>query len=155
MVFKNVQPRFSTHVSYACYPHIRDIHYMLTSQNNQYLCSFRAFVVHDVSLSYSSLPNEGVVQITTDNGTMNVCSQSLQQNYDAMSTVCRHLGHDSAHSFVNISPPTDANATFSGSINCNSGDRYLSQCSINASASESCSELSYIRCKCGEIKRIE
>jgi hypothetical protein len=35
---------------------------------------------------------------------------------------------------------------FSGSINCNSGEKYLSQCSINASVSESCSGLSYIEC---------
>ena len=108
-----------------------------------------------MSLSYSSLPYEGVVQITTDNGTSNVCSQSLQI-YQAMSTVCRHLGYDSAYFFVGISTPTDAkNATFSGSINCNNGDRYLSQCSITTSANESCSELSYIQCKCGKMKRIE
>jgi uncharacterized phage-associated protein len=109
-----------------------------------------------VSLSYSSLPYEGVVQITTGNGTKNVCSQSLQQNYDAMSTVCRQLGHNGAYFLVNISHQTDAkNATFSGSINCNYGDRYLSQCSINASASESCSGLAYIQCKCGKMKQIE
>ena len=109
-----------------------------------------------MSLSYSSLPYEGVVQITIDGEIKNVCSQSLQQNYDARSTVCRHLGHDGSYSLVNIPTPTDAkNATFSGSINCNSGDRYLSQCSINALASESCSELSYMECKCGKMKQIE
>jgi hypothetical protein len=108
-----------------------------------------------VSLLYSSLPYEGVVQITTDNGTKNVCSQSLQ-NYRAMSTVCRHLGYDGGYFLVGRSTPTDdKNATFSGSINCNYGDRYLSQCSITASANESCSELSYIQCKCGKMKRIE
>ena len=109
-----------------------------------------------MSLSYSSLPYEGVVQITVDGETKNVCSLSLQQNYDAMSTICRHLGYDYGYFLVNISTPTDAkNATFSGSINCNSGDRYLSQCSINTSASKSCSGLSYIQCKCGKMKRIE
>ena len=109
-----------------------------------------------MSLSYSSLPYEGVVQITIDGETKNVCWQSLQQNYRTQETVCRHLGYYSAYSPVNISTPTDAkNATFSGSINCNYGDRYLSQCSINASASESCSELAYIQCKCGTMKRIE
>ena len=70
--------------------------------------------------------------------------------------VCRQLGYDDGHFLVNISTPTDAkNATFSGSINCNWADRYLSQCSITASASESCSELAYMRCKCGKMKRIE
>ena len=60
------------------------------------------------------------------------------------------------HSLVNISTPTDAKTTtFSGSITCNGREKYLSQCSINASASESCSELSYIQCKCGKMKRIE
>jgi hypothetical protein len=113
------------------------------------------FVVHDVSRSYSPLPYEGVVQITTDSWTKNVCSQGLQ-NYEAMSTICRHLGYDGGCSLVNISTPTDAkNATFSGSINCNGREKYLSQCSIHASAGESCSELSYIRCKCGKMKRIE
>jgi hypothetical protein len=109
-----------------------------------------------VSLSYSSLPYEGVVQITIDSETKNVCSLSLQQNYNAMSTVCRHLGYDSGYFLVGRSTPTDdKNATFSGSINCNRNERYLSQCSITASANESCSELSYIQCKCGKMKRIE
>ena len=114
------------------------------------------FVVHDVSLSYSSVPYEGVIQITTDNGTKNVCWQSLQQNDRAMDIVCSQLGYDGAHSLVNISTPTDAkNETFSGSINCNSASTYLSQCSVNTSASESCSELSYIQCKFVKMKRIE
>ena len=107
-----------------------------------------------MSLSYSSLPYEGVVQITIDGGTKNVCWQS--SNYWAMRIVCRHLGLYYVYSLVNISTPTDAkNATFSGSINCNGNERYLSQCSITASANESCSELSFIRCKCGKMKRIE
>ena len=107
-----------------------------------------------MSLSYSSLPYEGAVQITTDSGTKNVCWQSLKNR--ARETVCHDLGHDGVYSLVKMSTPTDAkDATFSGSINCNGQEKYLSQCSINASASESCSELSYIRCKCGEIKRIE
>ena len=109
-----------------------------------------------MSLSYSSLPYEGVVQITTDSGTKNVCWKSLHQNRLAMFLVCRQLGHDPSYSRVKISTPTDAkNETFSGSINCNDADRYLSQCSINASASKSCSELLYIRCKCGKIEQIE
>ena len=102
-----------------------------------------------MSLSYSSLPYKGVVQITIDGGTKNVCWQSLEQNYMAISTVCRHLGQSNAYySLVNISTPTDAkNATFSGSINCNGKEKYLSQCSITASVNERCSELSYIRCR--------
>jgi hypothetical protein len=107
-----------------------------------------------VGLSYSSLPYKGFVQITTDSGTKNVCWQSLKN--DAKHTVCRHLGYGKAYSFANISTPADAkNATFSGSINCNGEEKYLSQCSINASASENCSELSYTECKCGKIKRTE
>ena len=108
-----------------------------------------------MSLSYTSLPYEGVVQITIDSGTKNVCWQSLKNQ--AKDIVCRHLGYyHSPRSFVNISTPTDAkNATFSGSIKCNGKEKYLSQCSINASASQSCSELSYIQCKYGKMKRIE
>jgi hypothetical protein len=109
------------------------------------------FVVHDVSLSNSSLPYKGVVQITTDGGTKNICWESLQDYY-AKRTVCRHLGYDGAYSLVNVSAPTDAKyATFSGNINCNGDEKYLSQCSIAASASQSCSGLAYIQCKCGKI----
>jgi hypothetical protein len=82
--------------------------------------------------------------------------ENSQNNY-AKQTVCRHLGYGQwAYSLVNVPTPTDAkDATFSGSINCNGGEKYLSQCSITVSTSESCSELSYIECKCGKIKRIE
>ena len=105
-----------------------------------------------MSLSNSSLPYKGVIQIVTDSGTKNVCWQSLKQK-KATETVCRHLGYLKSYSFDKVSIPTDAkDTTFSGSINCNGVEKYLSQCSINASASESCSELSYIECKCGEIK---
>ena len=98
-----------------------------------------------MSLSYSSLPYKGVVQITIDGETKNVCWQSL--DYYAKHTVCRYLGYARANSLVNVSTPMDAkDETFSGNINCNSRDKYLSQCSINASVSESCSGLSYIEC---------
>ncbi len=106
---------------------------------------FRVFLVRDVSLSYSSVPYKGVLQITTDSGTKNVCWQS-SLNLDK-DIVCHHLGYYNAYSLVNISTPTDAkDATFPGSINCNGEEKYLSQCSINALASESCSGLSYIEC---------
>ena len=118
----------------------------------RYLISLRFIVVHDVSLSYSSVPYKGVLQITTDSETKNVCWES-SLNYHARITVCRYLGYSYPYSFVNVSIPTDAkDATFSGSINCNYGVRYLSQCSITVSASESCSGLSYIECECIEIK---
>ena len=99
-----------------------------------------------MSLSYSSVPYKGIIQITTDSGTKNVCWESL--NYNSKDFVCRHLGYRYSYSIViNVSIPTDAkDATFSGSINCNVEEKYLSQCPINASASESCSELSYIEC---------
>ncbi len=98
-----------------------------------------------MSLSNSSVPYKGVLQIITDDGTKNVCWQSLQNL--TKNIVCRHLGYYAAYSLVNISIPTNAkDATFSGSINCTGEEKYLSQCSINASASESCSELSYIIC---------
>ncbi len=107
---------------------------------------FRVFVVRDVSLSYSSVPYKGVVQITTESGTKNVCWQSSMRNL-ATYIVCRHLGYSRAYSFVNVSTPTNAkDATFSGSINCNGEEKYLSQCSINVSANESCSGLLYIEC---------
>ena len=107
---------------------------------------FRVFVVRDVTLSYSSVPYKGVVQIITDSGTKNVCWQSLKNQAEYV--VCRHLGYDDSYSLVNISIPTNAkDTTFSGSINCNGEEKYLSQCSIYASASESCSGLSYIGCE--------
>ncbi len=106
-----------------------------------------------MSLSNSSLPYKGVVQITTDSGTKQVCSGSL--NYYARKTVCRHLGY---WYFLANTISTSTNAkdeTFSGSINCfadKKSKKYISQCSITASANDSCSELSYIQCKCGKIK---
>ena len=42
---------------------------------------------------------------------------------------------------------------FSGSIDCNAGDKLLSQCVFKKSE-ESCSELSYIKCKCIQILKI-
>ena len=105
----------------------------------------RIFVVHDMSLSHSSLPYEGVVQITTGSGTKNVCWQTLKNG--ARDTVCRHLGYYKAYSLVNVSVPTDAkHATFSGSINCHHQGKYLSQCATSFSSSKSCSGLSYIHC---------
>ena len=114
-------------------------------ENNQYLICFCTFVVRNISLSYPSVPHEGVLQITTDGGTKNVCWKSL--NDVSSHVVCRHLGYDDAYSLINVSVPTDAkHATFSGSISCNGDEKYLSQCSINSSSSESCSALSYIHC---------
>ena len=106
---------------------------------------FRVFVVRDMTLSYSSVPYKGVVQIITDSGTKNVCWESL--NNQAKDIVCLHLGYYRAYSLVNISIPKDAkDTTFSGSINCNGEEKYLSQCSIIASAGETCSGMSYIGC---------
>ncbi len=106
-----------------------------------------------MSLSNSSLPYKGVVQITTDSGTKNACWQSLDSH--ARNTVCRQLGYLTTYSVVNVPVPTDAkDATFSGRINCNSQRKYLSQCSITPSAIQTCSELSYMECKCGITKLI-
>ena len=99
------------------------------------------------------MPYQGVVQITTDSGTKNVCWESLTHIEDSI--VCRHLGYYylTAHK---ISTPMNAkDATFSGSIKCvreDLGDRYLSQSSMTASGNDSCSGLRHIDCKCGEIK---
>ena len=63
------------------------------------------------------------------------------------------MGYDRAYSLVNVSSPTDVkDETFSGSINCHYEDKYLSECSVTASASQSCSGLSYVECKYGMIK---
>ena len=98
-----------------------------------------------MSLSYSSLPYKGVVQITIDGKTKNVCWGSLKNQ--ASDTVCRHLGYEEAYSLINVAVPTDAkHGIFSGSISCVEGEKYLSQCLINSSSSESCSGLSYIHC---------
>ena len=86
-----------------------------------------------------------MVQITTDSGTKNVCWESLKNN--AKYAVCRHLGYQRLHTLVSVPASTDnKEATFSGSINCNSDYKFLSQCSINASTAESCSQLSYVYC---------
>ncbi len=105
---------------------------------------FRVFVVRDVSLSYSTVPYKGVAQITTDSGIKNVCWQSLRKKFKDI--VCRHLGYNRAYSIVNVSTPTNVKDATFASINCDDEEKYLSQCSINVSASESCSGLSYIKC---------
>jgi hypothetical protein len=125
-------------------------HQVALDVKHNYLLSFS---VHDISLSYSSLPYEGVVQITTGGGTKNVCWQSLKNS--AKDVFCRQLGY--GYLFIpllNVSAPTDAkSATFSGSIDCNGSEKYLSQCSITSSANKSCSEFSHIHCT-GKIKCI-
>ena len=149
-MFTNAQQRF-----YICmFPHIWDIHTALHSKITNNLVLFVFFCSSwRISIKFTSTLYKGVVQITIDGGNKNVCWESLQ-NYWANHTVCCHLGYGQSYSLiVNVSAPTDAKyATFSGSINCNSRDKYLSQCSITASASQSCSGLSYIQCKCGKIK---
>jgi hypothetical protein len=51
-------------------------------------------------------------------------------------------------------PPSNQDAIFSGSIECSSGEKNLSQCSFTIS-NERCSEISYIKCKsCKTTKRI-
>ncbi len=149
-MFKNVQHRFTTHLSLLNIPKTTIIALHDKIDN---LISLRVFVVRHVSLSYSSVPYKGVVQVTTDSGTTNVCWESLKNYYYARDIVCRQLGYPRVYSFGNVSIPTDAkHATFCGNINCNYQMKYLSQCSITVSASDRCSGLSYIECKCCEIK---
>ena len=104
------------------------------------------FIVNDVRLSSSSLPNEGFVQIVTKyNGTKSVCWDSLKDK--AKDVVCHQLGYKNIESYTNKAPPSsDTNVEmFSGDINCDGTESYLSQCSITSTAS--CSELLYITCK--------
>ena len=97
-------------------------------------------------LSYSSLPNEGFVQIVTQyNGTKSVCWQTLKNNADDV--ICRQLGYTTLTSHFNKSDPPDKSVeTFYGSVDCNFREKYLSQCSITTST-QACTELSYIKCK--------
>ena len=96
-------------------------------------------------LTSSSLPNEGFVQIITDKGTKSVCGKSLLNN--AKNVICTQLGYERSDSLVQLAAPLDnKDAIFSGNIDCNGGEKNLSQCSITTS-SESCSKLSYIKCK--------
>ena len=102
-----------------------------------------------MSLSNSSLPNEGFVEIITDGGKKNVCGKSLSNN--AKNVVCGQLGYKNESSLVQKAvPPNNKDAVFSGTIDCNGGEKNLSQCSITASKN-SCSELSYIKCKCAHV----
>ena len=104
------------------------------------------FVVDGVFLKYSTLPNEGFVQIVTKySGNKNVCWQSLKN--EAANIVCRQLGYLRVASNVNKVPPSNQDAKFYGSIECNGGEKNLSQCSINATSTKKCSEISYIKCK--------
>ena len=97
-----------------------------------------------MSLSKSSLPNEGFVKITIGHETMNACGKGLE---NAKDVVCRQLGYKEANSLVEKTAPSDLkDKNFSGSIVCNDGDTKLSQCSVTTS-SQSCSKLSYLKCK--------
>ena len=104
------------------------------------------FVVNDVLLSNSTLPNEGFVQIVTElNGNLSVCWQTLKNNADDV--ICRQVGYTTVTSHFN--KPVTSGSTdkiFSGSIDCNGEEQDLSQCSITNS-NQTCSELSYIKCK--------
>ena len=104
------------------------------------------FLVDNVLLSYSSLPNEGFVQIVTKtSGTKSVCWQSLKN--DADNVICRQLGYNNVMSYFNKTIPSESTVEiFSGSIDCNGGEKHLSQCLITTS-NQNCSELSYIKCK--------
>ena len=99
-----------------------------------------------VFLSNSSLPNEGFVQIVTKySGTKSVCWQSLKNSTDDV--VCRQMGYIRKDSLVKQPAPSGIeDEIFSGSINCNGGEKYLSRCSTFSSTT-SCSELSYIKCE--------
>ena len=109
------------------------------------LSSF-GFSVDDVSLSHSSLPNEGFVNILTKySGNQSVCWESLKNNADDV--VCRQMGYKRSSSLAEKPAPSDVkDKIFSGSINCNGGEKYLSQCAIDAST-KSCSKLTYIKCR--------
>ena len=104
------------------------------------------FAVEGVSLAHSSLPNEGFVKIRTKySGNKSVCWKSLKNS--ANDVVCRQMGYNRSVSLVKQPAPSDIkDEIFSGSIKCNGGENYLSQCAIDAST-KSCSELSYINCK--------
>ena len=97
-------------------------------------------------LSYSSLPNEGFVQIVTElSGNQSVCWQSLKNNADDV--ICRQLGYTSLTSHFNKTIPSGStDKIFSGNIDCNGKEQDLSQCSI-ATSTQTCSELSYIKCE--------
>ena len=102
------------------------------------------FAVQDVTLSNSSLPYKGILQITTSSAKKNVCWKSLDGA--AKRIVCRQLGYLFRASAFNISVPTHVrDPYFSGSIQCARKEKYLSQCSVNASG-QRCSELTYIQC---------
>ena len=96
-----------------------------------------------MSLSHSSLPNEGFVKIAIGNGTKNVCWKSLG---NSKNVVCRQLGYVKADSLIEKAVPS-VSKVFSGSITCNDGDTKLSQCSIKDDSIQDCSQLSFIKCK--------
>ena len=114
---------------------------------NDFHVFFLYFIVVDVRLSSSSLPNEGFVQIVTkDNGIKSVCGDSLKNQ--AKDVVCDQLGYNSTQSYTKKVPPSsDTNVEMiSGWINCDGTESDLSKCSIITNTT-SCSELSYINCK--------
>ena len=81
-----------------------------------------------MSLSNSLLPNQGVLQITTDDGTKNVCWQSLNNDNNAKNVVCRQLGYqDKNNNVEKVNQADTKHAIFSGTIQCNGDETTLSQ----------------------------
>ena len=108
-----------------------------------------------MSLSKPLRPNQGVIQITTDDGTSNVCWQSLNNSNIAKNVVCRQLGYEDRNNVViveNVNPSDTKQAKFLGTIQCNGNETALSQCSIKKFEA-SCTVVSYIKCKYKDIQR--
>ena len=105
------------------------------------------FLVSNVALSSSVLPNEGYLEITINNEKNKVCDKSVGNK--GKEVVCRQFGyqgvkHEDSLSFLDIGNSNN----FSGEIDCVGEEQTLSQCCFtNSIKDQTCSKFAKVSCK--------
>ena len=105
------------------------------------------FLVSNVALSSSVLPNEGYLEITIANKKNKICDKSLDNK--GKEAVCRQFGYKGVKQEVSLSFLDIGNSNnFSGEINCGGQEQTLSQCCFtNIITDQTCSKFANVSCK--------
>ena len=105
------------------------------------------FLVSDVTFSSSVLPNEGYLEITTDNKTNKVCYKSLGNKVNEV--VCRQFGYQGVkHGLSSALANTGSSNSFSGNISCVGEEQTLSHCCVtDVTKNQTCSNFASVSCK--------
>ncbi|XP_046858707.1 uncharacterized protein LOC124452165 [Xenia sp. Carnegie-2017] len=106
-----------------------------TSMPHREICNF-----HDVSLSQSNLPNEGLVDVFTKYRNFTICNNGLLRKEKTL--VCEHFGYPTAAS---LEGSRSLSSSFiPGNVKCDAQVFNLSQCAITQN--NDCSQYSYVTC---------